>query len=356
MFFQWNRIFKKFPHIKKAQIIAVCGPRNIGKSTDTYSYALKKGGFTEHKKVALLRNTDKEVVTMRQDFNNRFLNRFKCVGNFIYSLKQEFITKDGEEIPIYTKDKHVGYIAAISTYTNLKSVEAKDLAFIIYEEFNEDTAIGRNIYPQFINLITTLIRFSKVQILMLGNKDGFMSDFYVNWNIIPQTQNANDVIYPIGDFGYWLELGNKDYEDLNNQNTLFYKLAMLDNRTKTYLNGGYIHGINPIVKNFKELLPDSKPIYYLAINEQKYVFCKYKENQFCVISPWNVDYQFNDNLKTYSIDLISRLMKESQIIDDDDLTEIVQNLLIWIKKQLVFFDSYDTLQRFKDLTIWLKNL
>lgn len=356
MYFSWKSIFSKYPSIKNLKLLVACGPRNIGKTTDTYKHNITvDGGFTEKKKTAILRNTDKEVITARQDFNNRFLNKMRAVGNFIYTLKKTYIEKDGEKVEIYQKDKHVGYIAAISTYTNLKSIEAKDVRFIIYEEFNEDTAIGRNIYPAFINLITTLIRFSDCKIYMLGNKDGFMSDFYINWNIIPQVQNDNDVLYNIGDFGIWLELGNKDYSDLGNSDTLFYKLAMLDNRTKSYLNGGYIHGINPIVKNYTEILKDFKLIYYIAVDEQKYLFGKHY-NQYAIISPWNVNYEFDSKYKVYSVDLISRLLKESEILDEDDNAEIIENLLLLIKKQNVFFDSYDTLQRFKDLTLWLKKI
>lgn len=354
-YFTWNAIFKKYPNLKDKELIAVCGPRNIGKTTDTYIYIKEIGGFKENAKVAILRNTEKELITARQDFNNRFLNKYKCIGNSIYTMKKTYVTTEEGKVPIYQKDKHVGYMCAISTYTNLKSIEAKHVKFIIYEEFNEDTAIGRNIYPQFINIITTLIRFSKCKILMLGNKDGFMSDFYVNWNIIPQTKNDNDVIYPIGDFGVWIELGNKDYEDLGNNQQLFFKLAMLDNRTKTYLQGGYIHGLNPIVKNYEELKQKAKTLYYLAIDEQKYSFCKY-DNNYCIISPWNIDYQFNDNLKTYNLDLMSRLLKESSILDEDDSIEIITNILMLIKKQCVYFDSYDTLQSFKDVTLILKKL
>lgn len=354
-YFSWNAIFKKYPELKQKELIAVCGPRNIGKTTATYPYIEKLGGFKENAKVTILRNTEKELITARQDFNNRFLNKYKCIGSSIYTLKKTFIVVDNEKTPIYQKDKHVGYMAAISTYTNLKSIEAKNVKFIIYEEFNEDTAIGRNIYPQFINIITTLIRFSKCKIFMLGNKDGFMSDFYINWNIIPQLQNENDTLFNIGDFGVWIELGNKDYADLGNSETLFYKLAMLDNRTKAYLLGGYIHGLNPIVKNYQELIKNAKPLYYLAIDEQKYAYCKYN-NQYCILSPWNFDYNFNNNLKTYSIDLISRLLNESSILDDDDTVEILTNILTLIKKQVVFFDSYDTLQKFKDITILLKKV
>lgn len=359
-FFNIDNYFIKYPFLKKFQILAFVGPRNIGKSTDMYKHIIKNGGFTKQEKVLLLRNSDEEIKMMRQDFNDRFKNKYMIVGNSIYLLKKEIINKDNEEIPIYKKDDHIGYIAAISTYIKMKSVEAKDVKWIFYEEFNEDTAIGKNIYPKFINLITTFIRFNKVKLFMLGNKDGFASDYYINWDIIPKENNDKDELFYIKDrsgkpFGCWLELGNDDFKDLGNENTLFYKLAMLDNRTKSYINGGYLQNISPLVKNYKELIKNASPMFYLAIKETKYIFFKYLQNNYCIISPWN--YPNNDlPIKTYSLDLISRLIKETQILDNDDMAEIVKGLLNLLKQGKIYFDSYDTLQIFKDLTLWLKKL
>lgn len=353
-FFTWKNLFKQYPYLENSKLLTLCGPRNIGKSYDTYRYVKEdRQGFTDKHKVAILRNTDKEAIVARQDFNNRFDGKMKCYGNMIYTTKKKTIKKDGGDYVIDVKDKHVGYLAGITTYTNLKSVEAKDIKTIIYEEFNEDTAIGRNIYPAFINIITTLIRFSDCTIYMLGNKDGFMSDFYVNWNIIPQVQNDKDVIFKISDIGYWVELGNEYFKDLGNQNTIFYKLAMMDNRTKNYLQGGYVQNISSNVVNFKELVNDFKPMFYLAYLEQKYVLGKWN-NFYAIISPWN--YDNNLQIRTYSIDLISRLLGESTILEDDELKEIIDFVLKNIKAQNIVFDSYDTLQKFKDLTVWLKTL
>lgn len=353
-FFKWSELFKKYPQLKDRNLYAICGPRNIGKSYDTYEYTLKvRKGFTEKHKVAILRNSDQEAKMARQDFNSRFNEKMKCFGNMIFTLKKSFIWKDGEKFEIFSRDKHVGYLTAISTYTNMKSIEAKDIKTIIYEEFNEDTCIGRNIYPQFINIITTLIRFSDCTIFMLGNKDGYMSDYYVNWNIIPSENTEEDAIFNIGDVGYWIELGNKQFADLKNNETVFYKLAMMDNRTKNYLKGGYIHGISKQVMNYNDIIQDFKPIFYIAIQEQKYILGKHN-NTYAILSPWN--FGNNLELRTYSLDLISRLLKESQIIEDEDVVEIVQFLLTHIKSGNIVFDSYDTLQKFKDITLILKSL
>lgn len=356
MFFSWKNLYKKYPFLKNSRIIAICGPRNIGKTVDTYEYVINtRKGFTPTHKVAILRNTDRECLAYKQDFNNRFAGKFRVVGNYIYSLKQTTIEKKGETFDILEKDELVGYMAGISTYTNLKSIEAKDVKTIIYEEFNEDTSIGRNIYSAFINLLTTLERKNKILLLMLGNKDGFMSDFYVNWNIIPDINNDEDRIFPIGKVGFWIELGNKQFRDLKNDKMLSYELAMLDNRTKSYMMGGYLQNIDSLVVNFETILKNFEPQFYIAVQEQKYTFGKFNNN-YALVSPWNLNYEFDSNLPVYSVDLISRLLQDSKILDDDDLKEVIEFVLRLIKNKELYFDSYDTLQLFKDLTVFLKEL
>lgn len=354
MFFSWKNIFKNYPQMEKAALCAVTAERNVGKSTDTYKYLLENGALTPNKKVVFLRNTETELKTMIKDFNARFSNQFIASGGFIYSLEKQILIdkKTKDETVKYVKNELVGYMAAVSIYVNYKSVEAKDVKYIVYEEFNEDTSIGRNIYPNFINLITTFIRFNDVKILMIGNRDGFMSDFYINWNIIPKAINIDDELFKIGDVGYWLEMGTAQFANLKNDETAFYKLAMLDNRTAKYSAGGYIQNLNSNVINFKEILKNFSPIYYIALNEKKYIFGKYKSNQYAIISPWN--YSSDLDLKTYALDSISRLLKESLIRDNDDLKDFVSGLLKVIKNKSCYFDSYDTLQIFKELTLIVK--
>lgn len=131
---------------------------------------------------------------------------------------------------------------------------------------------------------------------------------------------------------------------------LSYELAMMDNRTKSYMQGGYLQNIDVNVINYQEIIKDFKAQFYIAYEENKYTFGAFK-NGYAIVSPWNLNYQFDINLPTYSVDLISRIMKESKILDDDELKEIIEYILRLIKQRLLYFDSYDTLQKFKDITI-----
>ena len=354
MFFTWKNLYKFYPEMEAAPLNVVTTQRNVGKTTDTYKHILEEGGFTPNKKVLLLRNTEKELNIMARDFNARFSNKFICSGGFIYSLEKTILVnkKTGEETEKYTKNELVGYMAAVSIYTNYKSVEAQNVKYIVYEEFNENTAIGRNCYPNFINLITTFIRFSKVKIFMLGNRDGFVSDFYINWNIIPQPQNITDTIYKIGDVGYWVEMGSQHFEDLNNNKTISHRLAMLDNRTAKYAEGGYLQNINNNVMNYKEILKNFSPLYYLMINEVRYIFGNFYIKgikKYAVVSPWNFKNELD--LKTYALDLVSRASRRAIIRDAEDLNDFATALLLLLKEAKIFVDSYDTLEQLKQFAI-----
>ena len=354
MFFTWKNLYKFYPQMEKAPLNVVTTERNVGKTTDTYKHILELGGFTPNKKVLLLRNTEKELNIMARDFNARFSNKFICSGGFIYSLEKTTLVnkKTGEEIDKYNKNELVGYMAAVSIYTNYKSVEAKDVKFIVYEEFNENTSIGRNCYPNFINLITTFIRFSDVKIFMLGNRDGFVSDFYINWNIIPTMDTFNDTIYKVGDVGYWVEMGAQHFQDLNNNKTISNRLAMLDNRTAKYAQGGYLQNINNNVINYNEILKSFKPLYYLMFNECRYIFGNFFINgikKYAVISPWNFKKELD--LKIYALDLVSRASRKAIIRDSEDLNDFATALLKLLKESLIYFDSYDTLEQLKQFAI-----
>ena len=350
-YFNWNYIFAEFDQYKNVPLWIVLGPRNIGKSTGTYNYLTENNYLTPTNKVLFLRNTDNEVKEMIKDFNQRFKNQYQASGSHIYKLnpKSELDTlSNKKQNTKYEKSELVGYIASINTYTNLKSVEAKDVKFIFYEEFNEDSIYGKNIYWKFINLITTFQRFSKTKIIMLGNKDCFNSDYFVNWNILPNTDPVNDKITEIKDIngneilGVCLDLGTKRFADLKNEETLSNKLAQLDNRTAKYASGSYSQNIINSVKNYRTFIDDFEPLYQIAIQNENYVLGKYR-NKVAIISPWNWNY--DDPLPVYAIDSISRT--HALTLSKNEIQSVVKNLVYWFKTNQIIFDSYDTLTLFE---------
>lgn len=353
-FFKWNNLWKKYPQYKDLQLQMVLAPRNIGKSTDTYEL-LKETAFTPQDKIVLMRNTDTELQTMKGDFNNRFAGKYKFSGDFIYQLKDiaeenktSYHKRRGAELK--TLGDVIGYGVAVSTYTKYKSIEAKDIKYIFYEEFNEDTALGRNIYANFINLITTLIRFSKTKILMLGNKDSFNNDFFVNWDIVPKENFEKDEIFEIKGannktIGVCYDLGTRQFDDLNNSTTLFYELGQMDNRTKNYIQGGYKHAINNAVKNYKSIITNFQHKFNFQIDTGTYALGKWND-VWAVLSPWN----FEDMSKPrYALTRRGNL--SGITLKKDETNEIYEFLVKAFKQQKLIFDSYDTLINFENVAI-----
>lgn len=321
-------------------------PRNVGKSTSTYEL-LKKHAFTPDNKIVLMRNTDTELQTMKGDFNNRFAGHYRFVGDFIYELKK--VAKKGKP-EFFSLGAVVGYGVAVSTYTKYKSIEARGIKYIFYEEFNEDTALGRNIYANFINLITTLIRFNETQILMIGNKDSFNNDFFINWDIIPKENFNQDELFPIKgsdgkDIGICYDLGANQFSDLDNKATLFNALGQLDNRTKNYINGGYKHAINNMVKNYKLIKQDFEHKFNFSIADGTYALGKHGD-YWAVLSPWN----FNDpNKPAYALTKHGNL--NGVTLDREETNNIYEFLLKNFKAKKLIFDSYDTLINFENVAI-----
>lgn len=345
-FFSWPKLWKKYPQYKGLQLQVVMAPRNVGKSTSTYEL-LKKHAFTTDNKIVLMRNTDTELQTMKGDFNNRFAGRYRFVGDFIYELKK--VAKKGKP-EFFSLGAVVGYGVAVSTYTKYKSIEARGIRYIFYEEFNEDTALGRNIYANFINLITTLIRFNETQILMIGNKDSFNNDFFINWDIVPKENFNHDELFPIKgsdgkDIGICYDLGANQFSDLDNKATLFNALGQLDNRTKNYINGGYKHAINNMVKNYKLIKQDFEHKFNFSITDGTYALGKHGD-YWAVLSPWN----FNDpNKPAYALTKHGNL--NGVTLDREETNNIYEFLLKNFKAKKLIFDSYDTLINFENVAI-----
>ena len=56
----------------------------------------------------------------------------------------------------------------------------------------------------------------------------------------------------------------------------------------------------------------------------------------------------------YALDKISKINKDTKIVDDEDLQTIIDGILKKIKEQRVLFDSYETLEIIKSLTMkWI---
>lgn len=354
MFFNWDNLFQKYPQYKNLKLFCILAPRNCGKSYSTYEKAVRDS-LKPNAKLLCLRNTDKELQKMKSDFKARFKGTFVCDGDFIYNVEKIFINQDGEKIETYKKKDLVGYFAAINTYTNYKSIEAKDINMVFYEEFNEDTIIGKQIYPKFINILKTFERFNEVQVFMLGNKDAFDSDYFINWDITPNSTNETvitEIKSKLGSvLGVCFDFSYSEFAGLNNDQTLADQLAMLDQRTANYAQGFYLKGHSNRVLNFKYIAPTFTPKFVLSIDEDNFLIGVFGSG-WAIISPWNFTQFKSDfditNLKFYGLDLYSNIRKEVSILDNDTHLVLQEFIFKREKSNQLFYDSYDTKLLIKD--------
>lgn len=350
-FFNWKELLKLYPKYKNVLLHVVLTERNTGKSYGTYVDMDEKNIFTVDRKGLIFRNTDKELIQTKRDFANRYKNRLIVRGDFIYSIKWETVNRDGEEINIPHADDVVGYFASINNYINYKSIEAKNVVYIMYEEFNEDTVIGRNIYFKFINILKTFERFNKLErVVMLGNKDGFDSDYFVNWNILPSENPKKNKITEIRDdyglIGVVYDFGSEEFANLSNSKTLSNRLASFDARTNAYANAQYLKEHCKRVVNYKAIVPTFKAEFYISIEDNKFVFGRFEQG-YAIVSPWNYDTSLE--LINYSFDIASSLLHGSMILENDDHVELIDFLFKKEKANELYFDSYDSRNDFRNL-------
>lgn len=351
-YFSWEKVWKKYPKYKKVPLQVVLTERNVGKTYGTYFYYNKEQTFTPDSKVLILRNTDKELQKTKRDFANRYKNKLIVKGDFVYNLKfKEMVNKEGETITISTADEVVGYFASINNYINYKSIEAKDIEYIMYEEFNEDTVIGRNIYFKFFNILKTFERFNKIKyIFMLGNKDGFDSDFFINWNILPSDDKTKNKISEVKDeygiIGVVYDFGSNEFALLPNSKTISSRLAAFDNKTNNYSLGGYLKQHCQRVMNYKKIVPYFNPKFYISIEHDKYIFGDFG-NSYAILAPWN--FSSDLQLVNYSFDVLSGLIKDSIILDLETHIELLDYIYRLEKNNSIYYDSYDTKGIVEDL-------
>lgn len=374
-FFTMEWLNEKYPQYAHVGLKAVITERNCGKSTGLYSYSQTKS-LKPTGKLLILRNNDVQMRKLIRDFNDRMKGKFVCVGESIYNVvKEELVNKKTGEVTIkYTPNDLVGYFANISNYANFKSLEAGNINLIFYEEFNErDNGILKNgtyqprqdnidMYFKFINVVKTFSRFNDVEIIMVGNRDGFKNDFYVNWDIVPSKGATDDVITEIRDdetnelIGVWYDLHPSNFEALGNKNTLADKLARKDVRTGKYASGEYADEVDDMVINYKKLVPRFTPLWILTMYGRNYTMGyidDIKSGYYAIMSPWNFN---NENLKlnAYALDKISKVNRDTKIIEESDLRIIIDAIMRKVKEQKIYFDSYETLEIIKTLTIkWI---
>lgn len=354
-FFEFNEFIKKYkiPFWKKSCCIFLLGERNCGKTTSPLEIFMSKASETN--KILYCRNTQEQLRKANQDFNVRFAGRFQIYGSMIWKL-QPLVAKDknGEDYEIFKRTECVGYAADLNNYHNYKSVQAKDVNMIFFDEVIQlDNITG--FYEKLVNLFMTFVRFNKTSILLIGNRDSANNELMVNWDI-PAKKEApkEDEIINVTDNIWFCNLGTEQFKDLYSNDKdnphIIKSLASLNTITNAYINeGGYLHDFSLQVINFKRNIQSTfEPYYLINYLEKKAAIGKFGEDKLAMcISPEAVQMAEEQGLRVIPIDTMGFLISDSDIVSQEKSEKILRQLLLQYKKENLYFDSFEVLD-------WLK--
>lgn len=361
-FFSLEKILKKYnvDWTIDSFILCINSIRNVGKTTDVLKWTMDKVDINN--KVGFFRNSEEQLKTFRQDFNNRFLGRFMISGSVVYNvIKVEIQDDQGETQYVYKKNELVGYVGSLSAYTKIKSIEAANIRFIIFDEYNEDSLKVRNIYVKWINMLKTLSRFSKVFCIMLGNRDTPNNEFMVKWGVIPSDQDfVEDYAYKFSKRGLFIELGSLQFANLGNDDTLANELARFDKDSERYLQGGYARkSYLQVVPYFKVIHDTFDPLFKIAMKDDIYAFGEFKHEKYgdcyaLVIEPCALENANAQKLVTYAIDSAAYQITETKLNNQESQYAIIEKLMRLHKKKKLFYDTFDSMVHITDKMVAIK--
>lgn len=356
-FFNFTDFCRKhnIPFFEKSCCVCIVGERNCGKTTSPLNLFMERASATN--KVLICRTTEKQLRMQIQDFNNRFSGRFQIWGGLIYKL-QPFNKVNGrlvkETETLYRRGECVGYVADLNNYHNYKSVEAKDVKMIFFDEVIQLEQV-QLFYEKLINLFMTYARFNQPSILMIGNRDTPNNEIMVSWEIEPLKEAPKeDVVYHIDTNTWYVDLGTEQFKDLyeNDENDphIVKTLAKYNHITNLYLNeGGYLEEFSLRVVPFKKKLQDTfDPLYLVTFGERLAVLGHCYDKKLCVVKhPEAIQLAKDHNLQTFPLDAKGYLVPDSVICGRDTSEKILKTLLIEYKKGNVFCDSFELLEFLK---------
>lgn len=348
-----HKIIERYQIDWKSESTLLCinAIRNNGKSTAAYNFIFNDNVVNEENKVLLIRNTEEEVKNLKQDFNSRFYNRFKISGSLIYELRYLGVDKEGNDI--VKTGKHIGYIGAISTYQKLKSMQAKDIRYILYDEYADKNVF--DIYDKFVSMLKTFERFNNVFLIMLGNRETANNEFMNKWGVIPNVDNFNeDRFINFSKNCYFLELGNKQFESLGNDKTLANNLAKFDYKSNLYLNEGMYKFDNSLkVVPFKQI-EIARYVFGLAFKNVYFALVELKNGGVAIIRDNEArQYLIDNNYEVLAFDSISYIEKETVLIDMETRSNIAKLIINYFKEDNLLFDSFDGLQFVESISIYV---
>lgn len=355
-FFNFEEFIKKhnIPFWTKSCCLCMVGERNCGKTTSPLNTFMDRAA--PNYKILIVRNTEKQLKTQVQDFNNRFLGRFMIQGGMVYRVvvTQKYRRKSREDTyDYYKRGECVGYVADLNNHHNYKSVEAKDVKMIFMDEIIQLDNI-QMFYEKLVNLLMTFARFNRPSILMIGNRDSVNNEIMVSWEIEPQlTAPKEDVVYHIAENTFYVDLGTEQFKDLyqreDGESHIVKTIAKFNYIANNYINeGGYLVDYSLNVVPFKKKLAATfKPKFLVTFGERVAAFGECLDNKYCIVKhpeAIKIAQEYKENgksLMTLPLDTEGYLVLDSELVSRDVVDKWLRTFLMLYKKGELYCDSFE---------------
>ena len=161
----------------------VIGGRGIGKTYSSLRNALNS--LPEDRKFIYLRNTDIQLDECCSDFGNPFKKLNTDLGDNVRMVRKK------QHANILDKDDNIiGYGVALSTFSNLRSVDLSDVDLVIFEEFIEKRTLSFDQFDAFTHFYETVNRNRELfgqpalTVIMLSNAQKLDNPILVGYNLI----------------------------------------------------------------------------------------------------------------------------------------------------------------------------
>lgn len=163
------------------------GGRGIGKTYSALRFMLDQG-----EPFLYLRTTEAQIDECVDDFGNPFKRLNMDTGADVRMIRQKrhaFIVRgEGDAL------KRIGYVAALSTFHNLRGVDLSDVRYVLYDEFIEATPARFDQFRALINMYETINRNRDIMgetplvCIMLSNAQSLNSPILAGLDLIGEIE------------------------------------------------------------------------------------------------------------------------------------------------------------------------
>lgn len=284
-FFEIQPVMDKW-YPQGIHIYYICGGRGIGKSYSAYDLCRKIGEGTysfdpseEQNKFMYLRRTAVEAESVASPEGNAFKKYNASEGCNItadYSSKLGFgnwYIDSTVELEDGTKEdikKHIGYIASVSTFANLRGVDFSDVQFILFDECIPESRYKAPIKREgflLLNIFETINRNRELLgkpacvLCMISNPIDLSNAMLSQLNLTPVLSSMilkGQQRYTDRERHLHIEKLTNHKVSIEKKNTVLYQFAKGTGFDDESLSGDFVSNDLSIIK--KPVLSEYKPI------------------------------------------------------------------------------------------------